>query len=57
MTTRFYYKDGQGRIVDEQENDAMDWDEEVTPFHVKTLTRIREHCEKQDAQLSSKEDM
>ncbi|KAI9486177.1 MAG: hypothetical protein EXX96DRAFT_547923 [Benjaminiella poitrasii] len=47
MTTRFYYKDGQGRIVDEQENDAMDWDEEVTPFHVKTLTRIREHCEKQ----------
>ncbi|KAG1454166.1 hypothetical protein G6F46_007552 [Rhizopus delemar] len=54
MTTRFYYEDGQGRMVDEQGNDAMDWVEEVTPFHLKTLTRIREYCEKQeDEQLSS----
>ncbi|KAI9469102.1 MAG: hypothetical protein EXX96DRAFT_590457 [Benjaminiella poitrasii] len=43
MTTRFYHEDGQGRIVD----DAIDWGEEVTPFHVKTLTRIREYYEKQ----------
>jgi hypothetical protein len=58
MTTRFYYEDDQGRIVDEQGNGAMDWDEEVTPFHLKTLTRIREYYEKQeDAQLSSKEDI
>ncbi|KAG1301363.1 hypothetical protein G6F62_011916 [Rhizopus arrhizus] len=58
MTTRFYYEDSQGRIVDEQGNDVMDWDEEVTPFHLKTLTRIGEYCEKQeDAQLSSKEDI
>ncbi|KAL4210796.1 hypothetical protein AB4K20DRAFT_1986222 [Rhizopus microsporus] len=42
MTTRFYYEDGQGRMVDEQGNDAMDWVKEVTPFHLKTLTRIRE---------------
>lgn len=27
MNTRFYYKDGQG-------NDVMDWDVEVTPFHL-----------------------
>ena len=48
MTTRFYYEDGQGRMVDEQGNDAMDWVKEVTPFHLKTLTRIREYCEKQE---------
>ncbi|KAG1149120.1 hypothetical protein G6F37_000783 [Rhizopus arrhizus] len=58
MSTRFYYEDGQGRIADEQGNDAMDWDEEVAPFHLETLTHIREYCEKQeDAQLSSKEDI
>ena len=58
MTTRFYYEDSQDRIVDEQGNNTMDWDEEVTPFHLKTLTRIRECCEKQeDTQLSSKEDI
>ncbi|KAG1172056.1 hypothetical protein G6F36_011646 [Rhizopus arrhizus] len=49
MTTRFYYEDSQDRIVDEQGNNAMDWDEEVTPFHLKTLARIRECCEKQGA--------
>lgn len=62
MTTRFYYEDGQGRMVDEQGNDAMDWDamdwdEEVTPFHLKTLRRIREYCEKQESgQISVDED-
>ncbi|KAI9478735.1 MAG: hypothetical protein EXX96DRAFT_572033 [Benjaminiella poitrasii] len=45
MTTRFYYEDGQGRM-------------EVTPFHLKTLTRIREYCEKQEnEQLSFQEDL
>ncbi|KAG0786761.1 hypothetical protein G6F22_007533 [Rhizopus arrhizus] len=39
MTTRFYYEDSQDRIVDEQGNNAMDWDEEVTPFHLKTLAQ------------------
>ncbi|KAG1472438.1 hypothetical protein G6F56_001537 [Rhizopus delemar] len=48
MTTRFYYEDGQGRMIGEQGNDAMDYVEEVTLFHLKTLTRIREYCEKQD---------
>ncbi|KAL4213477.1 hypothetical protein AB4K20DRAFT_1956580 [Rhizopus microsporus] len=43
MTIRFYYEDGQDRTVDEQGNDAMDWDEEATPFHLKTVTRIREY--------------
>ncbi len=58
MTTRFYYEDGQGRMIDEQENYAMDCVEEVTPLHLKTLTRIREYCEKQeDEQLSFQEDL
>lgn len=36
----------------------MDWDEDVTLFHLKTLIRIRQYCEKQgDKQLSSKEDI
>ncbi|KAI8350387.1 hypothetical protein BD560DRAFT_409758 [Blakeslea trispora] len=31
---------------------------QVTPFHLKTLTSVREYCEKQeDAQLSPKEDI
>ncbi|PHZ08963.1 uncharacterized protein RHIMIDRAFT_267294 [Rhizopus microsporus ATCC 52813] len=34
----------------------MDWDEEVIPFHLKTLTRIRQYYEKQgNEQLSSPE--
>lgn len=48
MTTQFLYEDGQGKMVDEQGNDAMDWDEEVTPFHPRTLTRIRDYCLKQE---------
>ncbi|KAI9254378.1 hypothetical protein EDC94DRAFT_678950 [Helicostylum pulchrum] len=43
MTTRFYYEDGQGKLVDEEGNDAMDWVEEATPFHLRTLTRITEY--------------
>ncbi|KAI9485970.1 MAG: hypothetical protein EXX96DRAFT_645854 [Benjaminiella poitrasii] len=58
MTTRFHYEDGQGRMVDEQGNDTMDCVEEVTPFHLKTLTRIRAYCEKQeDVQLPFQEDL
>ncbi|KAI9470912.1 MAG: hypothetical protein EXX96DRAFT_490420, partial [Benjaminiella poitrasii] len=39
-------------------DDVIDWEEEITPFYLKTLTRIRNYCEKQeDAQLSSKEDI
>ncbi|KAG1456885.1 hypothetical protein G6F56_006732 [Rhizopus delemar] len=40
MTTRFYYEDGQGKLVDEEGNDAIDWAEKATPFHLRTLTRI-----------------
>ncbi|GAA5812116.1 hypothetical protein MFLAVUS_005566 [Mucor flavus] len=27
MSSRFYYEDGQGKLVDELGNDAMDWDD------------------------------
>lgn len=35
-------------MVNEQGNDAMNWEEEVTPFHLRTLTRIRDYCKKQE---------
>ncbi|KAI9470686.1 MAG: hypothetical protein EXX96DRAFT_653783 [Benjaminiella poitrasii] len=36
------------KIVDELGNDAIDWDDTVTPFHLTTLTRIRQYCEMQE---------
>ncbi|KAG1261020.1 hypothetical protein G6F68_006996 [Rhizopus microsporus] len=33
----FYYKDGQGSIVDEQGNEAMDYEEETDPYNVTSL--------------------
>lgn len=57
MPTRFYYEDGQGRIVDEQGND-VDWDEEVAPFHFKTLICIKQYCAMQgNEQTQAKEDL
>ncbi|MBM6385773.1 MAG: hypothetical protein JSY10_17590 [Paenibacillus sp.] len=47
MSALFFYEDGQGRIVDEEERDAMDWEEEVHPHHLNTLTRLRIYCEEQ----------
>lgn len=48
MSIRFYCKDGQGKIVGEKGNDTLDWDVEVTPFHLTTLTRIKQYCEMQE---------
>ncbi|KAI8060615.1 uncharacterized protein B0P05DRAFT_590726 [Gilbertella persicaria] len=56
MTTRFYYEDGQGKLVDEEGNDAMDWVEEATHFHLRTLTRITEYCRKQEEEGVSSDD-
>ncbi|KAG1210902.1 hypothetical protein G6F68_004006 [Rhizopus microsporus] len=50
MSTHFYYKGGQGRSVGEQENDAMDWEGNVTQFHLTTLTRIGQYCEIQGSE-------
>ncbi|KAG1055914.1 hypothetical protein G6F43_002152 [Rhizopus delemar] len=50
MSFRFYYKDGQEKIVDELGNDAMDWEDNVTQFHLTTLTRIRQYCEIQESE-------
>ncbi|KAI9469117.1 MAG: hypothetical protein EXX96DRAFT_590511 [Benjaminiella poitrasii] len=35
-------------MVDDQGNDAMDWDEGVTPFQLRTLTRITDYYKKQE---------
>ena len=48
MTTRFYYEDGQGKLVDEEGRDAMDWVDKAIPSHLKTLTRITEYLKKQE---------
>lgn len=44
MRTYFFYEDGQGRIFDEKGDDAMEWEEDVNPFHLETLTNIRRYC-------------
>lgn len=56
MPTRFYYEDGQGRIVDEQGN-GVDWDKDVAPFQFKTLICIKQYCDMQgNEQTRAKED-
>ncbi|PHZ16807.1 uncharacterized protein RHIMIDRAFT_234401 [Rhizopus microsporus ATCC 52813] len=41
-----------GKIYDEQGKDAMEWVEEVDPFHLETLTTLRKY---QQAQPSEQE--
>ncbi|KAG1137932.1 hypothetical protein G6F37_008712 [Rhizopus arrhizus] len=50
MSTRFFYEDGQGKIVDEEGNDTMDWDAEPQSFSLKNLTCIKLYCETQEKQ-------
>lgn len=54
MSTYFFYENGQGRIFDERGNDAMEWVEEVDPFHLETLTTLRKY---KQAQPSEQEEM
>lgn len=53
-TCFFFYENGQGKIFDEQGNDAMEWVEEVDPFHLETLTTLRKY---QQAQPFEQEQM
>ncbi|ORE06217.1 hypothetical protein BCV72DRAFT_187407, partial [Rhizopus microsporus var. microsporus] len=48
----FFYENEQGKIYDEQGKDAMEWVEEVDPFHLETLTTLRKY---QQAQPSEQE--
>ncbi|KAG1189971.1 hypothetical protein G6F49_005015 [Rhizopus delemar] len=50
MSTRFFYEDEQGKLVNEEDNDEMAWDAESQPFHLKTLARIRFYCDAQKKQ-------
>ncbi|KAI7898085.1 uncharacterized protein BX663DRAFT_443746, partial [Cokeromyces recurvatus] len=50
----FFYENGQGKIFDEQGNDAMEWIEEADPFHLETLTTLRKY---QQAQPTEQERM
>ncbi|GAA5811717.1 hypothetical protein MFLAVUS_005158 [Mucor flavus] len=36
MSSGFYYEDGQGKIADEQGNEAMDYEEEFDPYNIIT---------------------
>ncbi|KAI9483953.1 MAG: hypothetical protein EXX96DRAFT_632653 [Benjaminiella poitrasii] len=40
MSNNFFYKDGQGRILDEQGNNAVGWEEEVDPYNLGTLLTL-----------------
>lgn len=55
MSTYFFYEDGQGNICDENGRDAMECEEEINPFHLKTLTRLRLYCEKQNTEQKDTE--
>lgn len=37
MSSSFYYEDGQGKIADEQGNEAMDYEEEFDPYNISSL--------------------
>ncbi|KAI9494730.1 hypothetical protein BDB00DRAFT_973778 [Zychaea mexicana] len=57
MSTYFFYEDGQGNICDENGRDAMECEEEINPFHLKTLTRLRLYCEKQNTEQKDTAEM
>ncbi|CEP17361.1 hypothetical protein [Parasitella parasitica] len=46
METHVFIEDGQGRIFDDRGCGAMDLKEELDPYHLTSLTRIRECCSK-----------
>jgi hypothetical protein len=45
-----FHEDGQGNFCDENGRDAMECEEKINPFHLKTLTRLRLYCEKQNTE-------
>lgn len=53
MSAHFFYEDGRGKIIDEKGNDAMDWEEDVNPYHLETLTNLRKYCEAQELEQAS----
>ncbi|KAG1469398.1 hypothetical protein G6F56_003279 [Rhizopus delemar] len=40
------FENGQGDIVDENGNEAMDWEEEVNPHNTETLSNFTQYSEK-----------
>ena len=47
MSTYFFYENGQGKEFDERGNNAMEWVEDVDPFHLETLTTFRKYKQAQ----------
>jgi hypothetical protein len=37
---KIIFEDGQGNVFDESGNEAMDWDEEVDPHNLESLTNL-----------------
>jgi hypothetical protein len=50
MSTYSFYEDGQGKIFDERGNDAMEWVEDVDPFHLETLTTFQKYKQAQPSE-------
>jgi hypothetical protein len=40
----FFFYNGQGNILDEQDDEAMDFEKEVDPYNVDTLLTLSEYC-------------
>lgn len=43
MSIKFFYKDGQGEILDESGAEAMDWEEGGDPFNIETLMTLTQY--------------
>ncbi|KAG2214156.1 hypothetical protein INT45_002646 [Circinella minor] len=43
MSNNFFYKDGQGKIVDEEGNEAMDIEEDIDPYNLGTLMTLTQY--------------
>ncbi|GAA5814371.1 hypothetical protein MFLAVUS_007866 [Mucor flavus] len=42
-SNKFYYENGQGEILDEAGNEAMDWEEHFDPFNIASLMKLSQY--------------
>ncbi|KAI8322161.1 hypothetical protein EDC96DRAFT_490884 [Choanephora cucurbitarum] len=43
MNSNFLYKDGQGKVSNKQGNDAVEWEEEISPYDIGTLLTLSQY--------------
>ena len=57
MSTYSFYEDGQGKIVDENGADAMEWEKEVDIYNLETLTNFSKYRETQVPELELNDEL